>query len=498
MLLLSILSILPLSHSERWQTLLFQETDLNTVSWTNTTESSVTSYTVSIGGTGGSSTNAGKVNAYTIPDEDISPLSNGEHTITLIAVGSDDRLSSCADIVVNVIGQVSDVVVSDSNVITWNKVDGATSYEVTVNGTVNTVAQSDAPSYDLGSNALSSLTSIRAIGDNSLSVAWTHFTVYVYKGSALIDKQDINPGESIANNYNIYGYPVALYTDSSLTVKYSDEAVRKDMTVYEKMISYYISGSYLYYGLYPQTVVTDSALLTALSALTTTNSQGYYEYQGYMYAKLSATPYTSGYKFNDNTTVVTKGTTYYFKVEPIKWRILKTSSGSYTLMSEQALDNHMFASSSNNYANSSIRTWLNADFLSKAFYLDGSLIQTTAVDNSLASTGYSSNPYACANTSDKVWLLSYAEATRSSYGFTTDSNSTSTRYCVTTDYARAHGCWMSTSTSYYGNCYWWLRSPINYSSDFARLVFTDGSINGHSYVDSSSSGVRPALTISLS
>jgi hypothetical protein len=150
-----------------------------------------------------------------------------------------------------------------------------------------------------------------------------------------------------------------------------------------------------------------------------------------MYAKLSATPYTSGYKFNDNTTVVTKGTTYYFKVEPIKWRILKTSSGSYTLMSEQALDNQMFYKDTNNrtisgsavypnnYMYSDIRTWLNADFLSKAFYLDGSLIQTTTVDNSLASTGDSSNPYVCANTSDKVWLLSYAEATNSSYGFST-------------------------------------------------------------------------------
>jgi hypothetical protein len=102
--------------------------------------------------------------------------------------------------------------------------------------------------------------------------------------------KNVNPGGSISNDYKIYGYPVALYTDSSLTVKYSDEAVRKDMTVYEKMIPYYISGSYLYYGLYPQTVVTDSALVTALSALTTANSQGYYEYQGYMYAKLSAAP----------------------------------------------------------------------------------------------------------------------------------------------------------------------------------------------------------------
>jgi hypothetical protein len=343
----------------------------------------------------------------------------------LIAVGSDDRLSSCTDITVSVMN-VKNVVVSDSNVITWDKVDVATSYEVVVNGTVNTVAQSDAPSYDLGSNALSSLTSIKVVKDNTLS-AWTHFTLSIYKGANIYKSVDITPGSvAMTDDYGLNSY---LFTDSACTTLYQiGGAMKKDLTLYYQ--PYYLSGGYLYYGLYPQTVVTDSAIVTALSALTTTNSQGYYEYQGYMYAKLSATPDNSGYKFSDNTTVITSGTAYYFKVEPIKWRILKTSSGSYTLMSEQALDNQKFYHDwqnnrtingstvyPNNYMYSDIRTWLNADFLNKAFYLDSSLIQTTNVDNSLASTGDSSNKYVCADTSDKVWLLSYADATNSSYGF---------------------------------------------------------------------------------
>jgi hypothetical protein len=380
---------------------------------------------------------------------------------------------------------------------------------------VNTVAQSDAPSYDLGSNALSSLASIRATGDNSLSVTWTHFTVSIYKSGSLYDTENVNPGEKLPSTLSLNGakeIPLS-YTDASYRNGFSwTSDIKKDLSLYFTTdYFYYKTGeSYLYYGLYPQTVVTDSALVTALSALTTANSQGYYEYQGYMYAKLSATPYTSGYKFSDNTTVVTSGTTYYFKVEPIKWRILKTSGGSYTLMSEQALDNQMFYKDTNNrtisgsavypnnYMYSDIRTWLNADFLNKAFYLDSSLIQTTTVDNSLASTGDSSNPYVCANTSDKVWLLSYAEATNSSYGFSTSYYSSDTRrYCVTTDYARAHGCYMNTSTSYYGNCYWWLRSPDCNFSSHARGVNSDGGINsGHASY--SNTGVRPALTISLS
>jgi hypothetical protein len=330
----------------------------------------------------------------------------------------------------------------------------------------------------------------------------------------LYDTENVNPGDklpSMISDAYSKEIPVAYYTDSSYSTKYdvsSDFRKDTDLFISQDYFYYKTGESYLYYGLYPQTVVTDSALVTALSALTTTNSQGYYECQGYMYAKLSATPsyesYESAYKFSDNATAVTSGTTYYFKVEPIKWRILKTSGGSYTLMSEQALDKQVFYKNTNdrtingstvypnNYRYSDIRTWLNAGFLSKAFYLDSSLIQTTAVDNSASSTGYSSNHYVCADTSDKVWLLSYADATHSSYGFSSNSS----MYCVTTDYARARGCAMSTDSSYYGNCYWWLRSPFDYSHG-ARCVDYDGSISSD-LVSRSYYGVRPALTISLS
>ena len=60
---------------------------------------------------------------------------------------------------------------------------------------------------------------------------------------------------------------------------------------------------------------------------------------------------------------------------------------------------------------------------------------------------------------------------------------------LTSDYSRATGVWMSTSSDYYGDGYWWLRSPYGYSSNDVRFVSYDGSIF---YTD-----VVPALQIQL-
>ena len=54
-------------------------------------------------------------------------------------------------------------------------------------------------------------------------------------------------------------------------------------------------------------------------------------------------------------------------------------------VSEKFLDLVEYDDNSNNYKNSSIRKWLNGGFLNKAFS-DDSLIVTTEVDNSTAST----------------------------------------------------------------------------------------------------------------
>ena len=124
------------------------------------------------------------------------------------------------------------------------------------------------------------------------------------------------------------------------------------------------------------------------------------------------------------------------------------------------------------------------------------------MDNSVYSTGYSSNPYACENTNDKIFLLSYREVTNSAYGFASNSSTYDTaRRMQTSDYSRASGVWM-----YYGNGCWWLRSPNNSSSYDARIGSyggfvsegsNDGSADSDHYIKNSIDGVVPALRIRL-
>nr|MCR4940171.1 DUF6273 domain-containing protein [Treponemataceae bacterium] len=102
------------------------------------------------------------------------------------------------------------------------------------------------------------------------------------------------------------------------------------------------------------------------------------------------------------------------------------------------------------------------------------------------------------NTSDKIFLLSEQEATRSSYGFGTyrSYGAGNERIRVTTDYAKANYAYQNTTSGYGG--YWWLRSPRYYSSYDARSVDDYGYAGSdYDYVYDSFYGLCPALSISF-
>jgi hypothetical protein len=144
----------------------------------------------------------------------------------------------------------------------------------------------------------------------------------------------------------------------------------------------------------------------------------------------------------------------------------------------------------NNYKESHIRSWLNDNFYNTAFNNEEKArILTTTVDNSAASTGYSSNTYACANTSDKVFLLSFSETTNASYGLST----TTARQLKPSAYAQSQGVYTNTSN---GNSYWWLRSPHYHYANYARSVNINGYVTSITVYDTYD-GVVPALWISL-
>lgn len=301
------------------------------------------------------------------------------------------------------------------------------------------------------------------------------------------------------------------------------------------------TGTIINFGSYPQSEVTDSATISALDSVTKNwKSYNYYsgtgnttdgnmepgDYMKYADIKLGGskyravtfseyrqyrTGYTSSslYTYQDDNGYYT-GNVYYFKYEPLKWRVLDASTGLVvcdSVIDSQAYNNYIIYSSGeyygdsekNHYASnweySSLRKWLNEDFYNTAFSeMQQDRIQKLTRDNkSTYDSKYDSNP-----TSDKITLLSYWDVLNTSYGFSSSSSASDTaRQRKSTDYAQCQGCYTrSDSSSYSGNSWWWLRSPD--FSDLAAVVDRDGWANYYYLVGDADGGVLPALNLGKS
>lgn len=263
------------------------------------------------------------------------------------------------------------------------------------------------------------------------------------------------------------------------------------------------------YGFYPQTHVNDENLIATLNTLEPSETNGWYSYNGEYYMKEAAKIYNSeSYIFDDGTAIVS-GSEYWFKCEPIEWKVLSDSNGRYFLLSTLLLDAHNFYKDyanrtisdktiyANNYEQSDVRAWLNNEFFNTAFALNNTYIQEMTIDNSAATfNAENTNPYICNNTNDKVYLPSYQDYLNADYGFDSDANNTSTtRVAKTTDYVRTRGAWCNTkdaSLKYNGS--YWTRSP---SSEFyyaAWNVNSGGYLSNYA-VDGNTHCVRPCITI---
>jgi hypothetical protein len=295
-----------------------------------------------------------------------------------------------------------------------------------------------------------------------------------------------------------------------------------------------IDGGTTQFGTYPQSEVVDPTLISTLNAAagilpSSGNNQlwtdyGYYisgavssymwyidlisgtnEYRGVYFT--SYRPYNTALSSSiDNSTQDDNGydisSIYWFEHEPITWRVLDVQSGNAFLMANLVIDSqdYYFSSSArtisgatiypNNYMYSHIRSWLNDNFYNTAFTTEEKArIQTTTVDNSKVSTGYDPNLYACMNTNDKVFLLSYVEATSEIYGL----SATISKQLKSSAYAQSQG---ASTTAPIGNSFWWLRSPVNFISTSVRLVDDEGVISSNNY-RLTNYGAIPSLWISL-
>ena len=179
--------------------------------------------------------------------------------------------------------------------------------------------------------------------------------------------------------------------------------------------------------------------------------------------------------------------------EPIEWIILDMSEGRALLLSRHGLDVKPYHAISEDvtWADSTIRTWLNDEFLFQAFNeQERNAILLTDVKNDAEQgfPGYGTDGGRM--TEDKVFLLSRAEADL----YFTGGNLA--KLCSPTTYAISKGAW--TSSSYLADdkpaCSWWLRSPGLDQNDAIRL----GNIAyRRDDVSATRNCVRPALWLSL-
>ena len=269
-------------------------------------------------------------------------------------------------------------------------------------------------------------------------------------------------------------------------------------------------GKTVTYGIYPQSLVTDSAILSSLNKLFFRESNGWFLYDGIYYERIDAAPYKSDYKFENDETIIS-GDTYWFRCEPITWDVLENSNGEYTLLSSLILDgkkyydgdisSHPILQDSetneiyyvSTYKYSDLRYWLINDFYNSAFSFGNTNVLTTAVDNSAETTSDSESAYVKEyDTSDKVFTLSYKDLLNENYGF----SSNETRRAKTSDYSRALG--ISCSSSTYDSGYW-TRSPAgnSYSDGDVSIVTMSGVLHPGKEVNELR-GVRPAITITIS
>jgi len=250
------------------------------------------------------------------------------------------------------------------------------------------------------------------------------------------------------------------------------------------------------YGRYPQSRITDTDLLEKLEEEADWQDSGYYLYEGEYYAKVYSQPYKDDYKFDDGTIIKTY-VNYWFKYEPITWRVLNAFNNEYLLLSDVLLDATKYDSTNNNnYKDSSIRDYINSTFFNRAFAFGSSNVLTTTVDNSAPTTGTDPNQFECDDTEDKVFLLSYKDYINTDYGFDGSPTSySSTRYCKTTEFARAKGALTNTSEDKLNNGLYWTRSPNAGNKRYASHVRDDGYIGYDNNCSYAYLCVRPAIRI---
>ncbi len=275
-----------------------------------------------------------------------------------------------------------------------------------------------------------------------------------------------------------------------------------------RALAAYSVGDRIQYGTYPQTLVTDSALRSALDAAPKKwKTYGYstYEYvNGAMQMATSDMEYadffSSGVKYRavrcGKSVYAAKatfegvefisyqavngylpGVTYYFRYEPVTWLVMNPASGQ--VICESILAVHEWEWPDQGTVSPAIRAWLNEDFCETAFteQQKGNVKFST-----LHETPYSEIP-GSAPVTDRIFLLSFNE-------YTVESSLTLSG-CKGTDYAKCMGLYVHPDN---GASWWWLR---NHEISITATGVHYGGKAGSSFsnIDANAKGVRPVCRL---
>ncbi len=181
---------------------------------------------------------------------------------------------------------------------------------------------------------------------------------------------------------------------------------------------------------------------------------------------------------------ITPGSTSTVTIDGIEFYVLAKQDDKALLFSKNILEERAFDSSDNRWMSSSMRTYLNGDWLSSKTTLSQYAVETELktiqeFDSSSLDT-----------TKDKVFLLSEADVFGSSGNVTVESS----HYTTGAKLAAPGGSW---SAQYLGsNDWWWLRSP-SFSGDHMANVNREGSVDYYYLYHGTQGGVRPALWVNL-
>ncbi|MBQ6661016.1 MAG: InlB B-repeat-containing protein [Lachnospiraceae bacterium] len=301
------------------------------------------------------------------------------------------------------------------------------------------------------------------------------------------------------------------------------------------------TGDTVTFGSYPQTRVTDAALLSSLASTVSgktftaypycsknpeysvgsgypthrdTSMMSYcdFNYGGKKYRAVKISKYRPqnsesepGTNTRQSINGFAEGETYFFLWEPIEWIVLDASKG--LLLSKYGLDAQPFAEYyydsagelrsakdttyyANDYFYSPIRDWLTKPSDAKSPYTTFNFINkafTTSEQGAMQTTKLSNSHGGYVN--DKLFLLSSDEFNtyKNTSGFTSGKN---TDYALSQNGAKGENA----------NWSWWLRTEMQYSTN--RVNRAKGTSFGASDVDfsrisSSLCGVRPAVKVDL-